>query len=207
MSQIRPNLRDCQNLDKTGKIISMEPKAFDSSYTKIRRKKNAVNDETWIKKFLHQAPYGVLATAIQDQPFVSTKLFVYDEQRQVIYLHSADQGRAPDNVRANPQVCFTATQMGRLLPGMKARDFGVEYASVVVFGHAHLVEDQNEMIAALQMIMDKYAPHLHPGVDYPAITPEELRGTAVCRIEILGWSGKHEQVPADYPGAYEYKAA
>jgi len=136
----------------------MESKPFDSSFTKIRRKKNAVNDETWIKKFLHQAPYGVLATAIQDQPFVSTKLFVYDEQQHVIYLHSADRGRAPDNVRANPQICFTATQMGRLLPGMKARDFGVEYASVVVFGHALLVQDQQEMIEALQMIMDKYAP-------------------------------------------------
>jgi len=184
----------------------MESKPFDSSFTKIRRKKNAVNDETWIKKFLHQAPYGVLATAIQDQPFVSTKLFVYDEQQHVIYLHSADRGRAPDNVRANPQICFTATQMGRLLPGMKARDFGVEYASVVVFGHALLVKDQQEMIEALQMIMDKYAPHLRPGVDYPAITPEELHGTAVCRIEILGWSGKREQVPSDFPGAYEYQA-
>jgi uncharacterized protein len=183
----------------------MKSTLFDSAYTKIRRKKNAVNDEAWIKNFLHGAPYGVLATAIQGQPFVSTKLFVYDEQRHVIYLHSADQGRAPDNIRANPQVCFTATQMGRLLPGMKARDFGVEYASVVVFGQAQLVQDQTEMIEALQLIMDKYAPHLHPGVDYPAITIEELRGTAVCRIEILGWSGKREQVPADFPGAYEYK--
>ncbi len=192
--------------EKAGKIFPMGLKSLNSTFTKIRRKKNAVNDEAWIKKFLHQAPYGVLATAIQDQPFVSSKLFVYDEQRHAIYLHSADQGRAPDNIRTNPQVCFTATQMGRFLPGMKARDFGVEYASVVVFGQAQIVQDQAEMIEALQMIMDKYAPHLHPGVDYPAISIEELRGTAVCRIEILGWSGKREQVPADFPGAYEYKA-
>jgi hypothetical protein len=73
------------------------------------------------------------------------------------------------------------------------------------FGACLLVEDL-AMIEALQMIMDKYAPHLHPGVDYPAITPDELHGTAVLRIEILGWSGKREQVPADFPGAYEYKA-
>ena len=184
----------------------MASPCYDPSYTKIRRKKNAVNDDGWIKQFLRQAPYGVLATSVDDQPFVSTKLFVYDDKRHVIYLHSADQGRAPDNVRRNSRVCFTATQMGRFLPGMKARDFGVEYASVVVFGQAHILEDQQEMIEALQMIMDKYAPHLRPGVDYPTITPEELRGTAVCRIEILGWSGKREQVPTDFPGAYEYKA-
>ncbi len=184
----------------------MKTPTFDPSYTKIRRKKNAVNDESWIKKFLHQAPYGVLATSIEDQPFVSTKLFVYDEKRHVLYLHSADQGRAPDNVRRNSRVCFTATQMGRFLPGMRARDFGVEYASVVVFGEARLLEDQQEMIEALQMIMDKYAPHLKAGVDYPPITPAELRGTAVCKIAILGWSGKRDQVPADFPGAYEYKA-
>ena len=185
-------------------MIVMDLKSFDPTFTKIRRKKNAVDDQAWIKQFLHQAPYGVLATAIQDQPFLSTKLFVFDEKRHVIYLHSAEQGRAPDNIRLNPRVCFTATQMGRLLPGMRARDFGVEYASVVVFGHAILVDDQEEMIAALQLIMNKYAPHLHVSVDYPAITPAELHGTAVCRIEILGWSGKREQVPDDFPGAYEY---
>jgi uncharacterized protein len=183
----------------------MNPQSFDPTYTKIRRKKNAVNDETWIKQFLLHAPYGVLATSYQNQPFLSSKLFVYDEQRHAIYIHSADQGRMPDNLRLNPRVCFTATQMGRFLPGSKARDFGVEYDSVVVFGQAQQTADQQEMIMVLQMIMDKYAPHLRKGVDYPVITPEELSGTAVWRIEILGWSGKRAQSPADFPGAYNYK--
>jgi len=197
--------RRCPNRAEAGKINLMETThPFDPSYTKIRCKKNAVQDEAWIKAFLRQAPYGILATSFQDQPFVSVKLFVYDEPRHALYLHSAQQGRAPDNLRLNPRVCFTAVQMGRFLPGRQARDFGVEYASVVVFGQALLLTDQAEMIEALQMIMDKYAPHLHPGVDYPVIAPAELHGAAVYRVEILGWSGKHATAPADFPGAYEY---
>ena len=182
----------------------MEESTFDITTTHMRRQKKAVTDEEWIKQFLIRAPVVVLATATQNQPFLSTKFFVYDEQHHKIYLHSADQGRTPDNLRANPKVCLTAFEMGHFIPAKKARNFGVEYASVVVFGTAILVEDEQEMTEALKRIMQKYAPQFTPGVDYPEIESSELAGIAVIRVEILGWSGKRASEPLDHPGAYNY---
>lgn len=173
-------------------------------FNRILRADRAVTDEAWIRAFLHRAPYGILATASEGQPFVNTNLFAYDETAQVIYLHTARQGRTRSNVEANGRVCFSVGEMGRLLPADTAMGFSVEYASVVVFGQASIIEDMEQARHALQLLLDKYAPHLRPGSDYRPITDEEIEITSVYRIQIDSWSGKKKEAPADFPGAYFY---
>jgi nitroimidazol reductase NimA-like FMN-containing flavoprotein (pyridoxamine 5'-phosphate oxidase superfamily) len=170
----------------------------------VRRRDRAVTDEEWIRGMLRRVPTGTLATVRDGQPFVNMNLFVYDESANVIYLHTARAGRTLANLEADERVCFGVSEMGRLLPAPTALHFSVEYAGVVVFGRARVVEDQAEAERALQMLLDKYAPHLRPGRDYRPIQPEELAVTAVYRIEIDEWSGKQKVAPADHPGAFRY---
>jgi hypothetical protein len=177
---------------------------FDPDFTHIRRQDRAVRDEAWIEAFLQRAPFGILATSLHDQPYAHSNLFAYDPQERVIYLHSAAEGRTIDNVRQNPKVCFTVAKMGRLLPKPQARNFSVEYGSVVVFGVARLVEEPEEMLHGLRLLMEKYAPHLQPGTDYSPLSEAELEGVAVYRIEIAGWSAKRKQAEQDFPGAYDF---
>jgi nitroimidazol reductase NimA-like FMN-containing flavoprotein (pyridoxamine 5'-phosphate oxidase superfamily) len=146
----------------------------------------------------------VLATARDGQPFVNMNLFVYDAAQHVIYLHTARAGRTRSNVEAEERVCFAVSTMGRLLPAPVALEFSVEYTGVTVFGRAAVVEDENEARAALQLLLDKYFPHLRPGRDYRPITPEELARTTVYRVRIDQWAGKRKEVAADFPGAFLY---
>jgi nitroimidazol reductase NimA-like FMN-containing flavoprotein (pyridoxamine 5'-phosphate oxidase superfamily) len=169
-----------------------------------RRSDRAVTDEAWIKDFLHCAPFGVLATVCDGQPFVSMNQFVYDEAGHAIYLHTAAEGRTRSNVEAEERVCFSVGEVGRMLPADTAMGFSVEYAGVVVFGRASLVEDADLARRALQMLLDKYAPHLRTGQDYRPITDDELKRTGVFRIPIDSWSGKKKEAPADFPNAYQY---
>ncbi len=175
-----------------------------ASWAQVRRADRAMTDDAWIRAFLHRAPMGVLATVQEGQPFLNSNLFVYDQDQHVIYMHTARTGRTRDNVTASPQVCFTATEMGRLLPADVALEFSVEYAGVVVFGTAQVVTDEQEAAHGLQLLLDKYFPHLRPGQDYRGIVPEELKRTTVYRIQIQAWSGKRKQVAEDFPGAFHY---
>ncbi len=168
----------------------------------ITKPDRAIADQEWIKEFLRGAGMGVVATALAEQPFVSTLLFAYDEAAHAIYFHTARRGRVWENIQANPRVCLTAAQMGRLLPADTALNFSVEYQSVVVFGSAHLVNDPVEAERGLQMILDKYFPHLRPGSDYRPITEGERSATAVYRLEIEEWSAKRKAVGEDFPGAF-----
>ena len=173
----------------------------------VRRKDRAVEDEAWIRGMLHRVPFGTLATVHDGQPFINTNLFVFDQASHAIYMHTASVGRTRANVEAEERVCFSVSEMGRLLPADTALEFSVEYAGVVIFGRAAIVEDQQEARRALQLLLDKYFCHLRPGRDYRPITSEELARTAVYRISIEHWSGKKKEVGADFPGAFLYRNA
>jgi len=170
----------------------------------IRRTDREVTDQEWIKNFLLEAPFGVLATVSEDQPFINNNLFVYDEDTNAIYIHTASQGRTAENIKTNRKVCFTAAEMGRLLPAEEAREFSLEYASVVVYGHAEILSEISARIYALQCLLDKYFPHLRPGRDYPGLDEKALSGTAVYKINIKSWSGKEKKVSPDFPGAFNF---
>jgi len=171
--------------------------------THVRRSDRAVDDDGWIRAMLRRAPYGHLATVNQGQPFINSNLFVYDEVDNTVYMHTARHGRTRANVEQEENVCFTVSEMGRLLPADVALEFSVEYRSVVIFGRASIVEEEAEATWALQQLLDKYFPHLEAGQDYRPPVPEELKRTSVYRIVIEDWSGKKKEVEA-FPGAFTY---
>ncbi|MBT3389126.1 MAG: pyridoxamine 5'-phosphate oxidase family protein [Chloroflexi bacterium] len=171
---------------------------------KIRRHDRA-KDELWIRDFILRAPMGTMATEYEGQPFLVTRNFAYDPETHAIYMHGAKKGRTIENVAAQPQVCFSASEMGRLLPDERAMEFGVEFAGVVAFGHISLVADPQEAKHGLQLLCDKYFPHLKPDVDYEPTTDTDLKVTAVLRIDIDSWSGKEKRVADDFPGAFYYE--
>jgi nitroimidazol reductase NimA-like FMN-containing flavoprotein (pyridoxamine 5'-phosphate oxidase superfamily) len=169
------------------------------------RRRDRGKDEPWIRAFLHAAPMGFLATVGEEgQPFLNSNLFVFDEERHCLYLHTHRTGRTRDNVAGHDRVTFSAAAMGRLLPAAEALEFSVEYAAVVVFGRGTIVEAADEARHGLRVLLEKYAPHLRYGEDYRATTDEELKRTAVYRIDIEAWSGKQKEVPEDFPGAFDF---
>jgi nitroimidazol reductase NimA-like FMN-containing flavoprotein (pyridoxamine 5'-phosphate oxidase superfamily) len=171
---------------------------------RVRRADREVKDEGWIKAFLHRAAYASIATCFDGRPFITPRIFVYDEAANAIYVHGARVGRFAANVERNPRVCLNVSKMGRLLPAEEAAEFCTEYEGVTVFGEARLAQDREEAVHALQLLLDKYFPHLRPGEHYRPITQEELRRTAVFRINVEMWSGKQKRKSEDFPGAFFY---
>lgn len=166
------------------------------------RRRDRGKDDAWIRAFLGRAPIAFLAVPGDDHPHVNSNLFVYDDERAAIYTHTARTGATSGALAEPVPVTFSAAVMGRLLPADEALEFSVEYAGVVVHGRGSTVEDPEEKERALQSLLDKYAPHLRPGRDYRPIVPEELKRTAVYRIDIESWSGKEKAAEPDFPGAF-----
>jgi nitroimidazol reductase NimA-like FMN-containing flavoprotein (pyridoxamine 5'-phosphate oxidase superfamily) len=169
-------------------------------------RKDRAKDDTWIKAFIQRVPFGMLATEFQGQPFIKPTLFVYDEAEHAIYIHGALVGRMRTNLETNSRISFCIAEMGRLLPADTAMEVGVEYASVVAFGKAELIADTDQARRGLQLLLDRYFPHLKPGIDYREILPQELDITSVYRIKIESWSGKEDHARQDFPGAFSYQA-
>lgn len=170
----------------------------------VRRRDRSVSDADWIRRFLQEAPVGVLAVGGGGESHLNSNLYVFDANRTCIWLHTSRAGALPRAVDEPRSACFHVFEMGRILPHERAVDFSVEYAGVTAFGTIHLVEDPERAKDALQRLLDKYAPHLRPDRDYQAATEADLKRTAVYRLDVERWSGKRKRVADDTPGAYGY---
>jgi uncharacterized protein len=182
----------------------MEKSWEQGERTALRRKDRGVEDEAWIRSLLDRTPVGVLATVAGGQPFLNSNLFIYDPSTHSIYLHTARRGRTRDNAEEDGRACFTAFELGRLLPADRALEFSTEYGGVVAFGRLSVVEDATEARRVLARVMDKYAPHLASGVDYESPTDADLARTSVLRLAVEEWNGKRKAVAEDFPGAYRF---
>ena len=185
-------------------VVTGEPAG--RMYSEVRRSDRAVDDDAWIAGMLRTAPFDALATISDGQPFINNNLFAFDEPARAIYVHTAALGRTRSNVEAGERCCFSISEMGRLLPHETARGMSVEYASVVVFGRARVIDNTAERERALQLLLDKYFAHLRPGVHYRPITPQDLDATTTYRIDVDEWSGKRRTAERDFPGAFLFAA-
>ncbi len=165
----------------------------ENELNKIRRQDRAITDDAWIADFLQKANYGVFATCRNGQPFTVARNFAYEAQKHAIYFHGARKGRTFENVGQGTSVNLNVSEMGEWIVAERAMNFGVKYKGVVVFGRLSVVEDAEEAKRGLQLIMDKYFPALRPGIDYEAITDDDLKVTAVFRVDIESWSGKEKK--------------
>lgn len=154
-----------------------------------RRPQNAC-DDNWNRSFLARAQIGHVATRWDDQPFITPTTFWYDPERHELYFHSNIVGRVQANAERHPQVCFEASESGRLLPSNVALEFSIQYESVIAFGRIRVVEDNEEKRRILYGLIEKYFPQLTPGEHYRPITDQELKRTSVYAIAIESWSGK-----------------
>lgn len=158
--------------------------------TAHQRRPHLTKDEAWIKAFLHEAQIGHIATSSEEQPFINPTTFWFDEKNHQIIFHSNIAGRVRSNIEANPKVCMEASDLGKMLPSNVALEFSLQYRSVLVYGTARIIEDQNEAKSLLYNLIRKYFPNMQAGVEYREITEKEFRSTSIYAIQIESWSGK-----------------
>jgi nitroimidazol reductase NimA-like FMN-containing flavoprotein (pyridoxamine 5'-phosphate oxidase superfamily) len=147
-------------------------------------------DEGWIVDFLNEAQVGHIASRDGDQPYITPSLFWYSPEKHEIYFHSNVRGHVRSNAENFPEVCFEASQLGRLLPSNLALEFSLQYRSVIVFGKVRLVENETDKEEYLYGLIEKYFSAMRPGEHYRPITEKELKRTSVYAIQIEKWSGK-----------------
>ena len=162
-------------------------------------------------QFAHQvidkAPYGVVSMIDGDKPYgVPLSIVRRDD---VLYFHSAMQGRKVDVLTGNANV--TIVFVGdKCVPENYSHDelevmnsdasmavklissvFTTEFESAIVTGVVHLVDDEAEKIAAMRLICEKYTPDKMTYFD--TAIKAGLGRTNVYRVKIETISAKRKK--------------
>lgn len=121
-------------------------------FRKMRRMDKAM-DEAAALELLKKCEYGVISTIGSDgYPYGVPVNYAYKDG--TIYFHCATEGHKLDNIKENSKVSFCAVGNTKLIPDK----FSTKYESVILFGNASIVEDDNEKKEALREIIKKYSP-------------------------------------------------
>jgi nitroimidazol reductase NimA-like FMN-containing flavoprotein (pyridoxamine 5'-phosphate oxidase superfamily) len=135
---------------------------------------------------------------VLDEGFVCHLGFVVDGRPAVLptayarvgdhlYLHGA-AANAALRAAGGAQVCVTVTIVDGVVLARSAFHHSINYRSVVVFGEATTVEDEDEKRQALEAIVEHVVPGRAADVRGPSAA--ELRATRVIRLPIVEASAK-----------------
>ena len=158
--------------------------------TSHQRRPDYARHDDWIRAFLHRGQIAHIASRWDDQPFVTPSTYFYDEAGVRLIFHANIAGRIRANLERHPRVCVEVSELGQFLPSNVALEFSLQYRSVILFGTARILEDEDEQRAVLHQLIGKYFSQLKPGEDYRLATGKELKRTSVYEIRIESWSGK-----------------
>ncbi len=149
---------------------------------KEMRRKDRQLSEDEAYQVLKKGEWGVLATFDGEYPYGVPVNYVFHNGS--IYFHCAKEGYKLDNIVKNPNVCFTVVTKSEVIP----QELSTNYESVIVFGKASVVGNENEKREALNALGKRFSK------DYPEKVNQEIETlfsvTEIVKISIENISAK-----------------
>ena len=142
----------------------------------------------------HEVVYGILdegfvchvAFTIEGRPVVIPTGYARIDGR--LYIHGSQASRMLRTLADGVDVCVAVTLVDGLVLARSAFHHSINYRSVVIFGRAQLVEDDEQKLAALFAFSEHVVPGRWNDVREP--TQQEMKATTVLALELSEVSAK-----------------
>lgn len=141
-------------------------------------------DENEARLLLTEAAWGRLASIGPAGPYITPLHFVLNQN--TIYFHSSPRGQKIDNIAQDRRVCFEVSELLKIGRAPEPCKFYTRFKSVQVFGQAEVVQKDEEKVAALNLLSEKY----YGSDEFNPITMEQIAAVAVIALRIEKISGR-----------------
>ena len=161
----------------------------------ITRREREVTDLDDIIQILDKCMILHLGLVDGDEPYVVPLNYGYtmEDGKLTLYMHGAKTGHKLELIRANPKVFFEMDCDVHPFEGNHACQYGTTYASVMGRGVAHIIEDVEEKIKALNIFMKTQT-----GKDFEF--NEKLVGVvSIIKVDVLDYTAKRRPIPQMMP--------
>ncbi len=137
-----------------------------------------------MRKVLRNTSFVTLSMINGDEPYLVSLSHGYDEEKNRIYIHMANEGKKLDVLRKNPNVWGQALHDH----GYHKGECSHLYVSVMFKGKAHFIEDEEEKKHAFKVMIDQLEPNMENRERFS--TSSGIPTTIVGYIEIEHMTGK-----------------
>ena len=120
-------------------------------FREMRRKRQSLPAEECVS-ILDKMTNGTLALYGDDgYPYAVPVSYVHSGGK--IYFHSALTGHKVDAILRNDKVSFCVVEQDEVMPA----EFTTYFRSVIIFGRARILTDEDGKMAALRLLAEKYS--------------------------------------------------
>lgn len=148
----------------------------------MRRDDREITNCFEIESILHHAIVCRIGLADGDEPFIVPVSFGYENR--IIYIHSAPEGKKISMLKKNSRCCFEVDRCDNVIRADRPCNWSMRYHSVIGFGRAQFIIDNEEKKKGLNCIMHHYGGITHQFSD------DEIDNVCVIRIDIESMTGK-----------------
>jgi nitroimidazol reductase NimA-like FMN-containing flavoprotein (pyridoxamine 5'-phosphate oxidase superfamily) len=157
----------------------------------VRRKDREITDPNELRQVLKTTKYVTIALCMQDEPYLVSLNYGYDETKNCLYFHCAPEGKKLVYLKANNKVWGQA-----VLDFCITEECDYAYTSVHFSGKMYLISDLSEKQHAIEVLVRQVS--INPEAKLAKLAkskPEGLEKITIGRIDIDYMSGKKHQSP------------
>lgn len=159
-------------------------------FREMRRKRQQLTDTECIE-ILKRNTSGVLAVSGDSEyPYAVPLSYVYDEH--TLYFHCAKSGHKLDAIKDCDKVSFCVVDQDLVVP----QKYTTYYRSVIVFGRASIIDQEDEIRSAIEKLAIKYYSDDSKD-NRDSFIEKEYKALCVVKIQIEHMTGKEAKELVD----------
>ena len=152
----------------------------------MNKKEREIANRSKLLEILRQGKYVTIAMCRDNEPYIVTLSYGYDEDRNALYFHCSLKGLKLDFMNHNPNVCATVIENR----GYRMGECDQAYRSVVFWGKMHPVEDLQEKKHGMQILLNHLEDDPEQVRKRSLKSDEAYEEVGVLRLDITEISGK-----------------
>lgn len=152
----------------------------------LQKKEREIKDQKELLRIIKTGKYLTIALCRNNEPYIVTLSYGYDERKNAFYFHSRLRGLKCEFIKDNPQVCATIIED----KGYIMNECAHEFRSVIIWGKMSFVETLEEKKYGMDILLE----HLEDNPD--KIKQESLsndivyRNLGILRLDVIEIHGK-----------------
>jgi hypothetical protein len=115
----------------------------------MQKKEREILDKKIIMEILNNGKFSTISMCRNDEPYIVTLSYGFDETFNCLYLHSAQKGLKLEYLKENKKVCGTILEDLGYVKGACSH----KYRSIVFWGDMTIVEDLDEIKHAFDIML------------------------------------------------------
>ncbi len=158
-----------------------------SNRNRLRRKhERGRHDRASVYQILDAAMVCHIAYVIDGQPYCTPTAFWREGDH--LYWHGSSASRMLRAEAKGIPVCLTVTHMDAIVLARCGFNHSINYRAVMAYGRAHMIEDKQEKLRAMDAFIDRFFPGRSTAIRQPS--EQEIKATTLLGMEIEEASGK-----------------